>query len=54
MSEMRAEMEKVLQEQRLEKIKREFEKQKIDDERAVRHNLWLENQKKNILSGKIA
>ncbi len=51
---MRAEIEKVLQEQRLEKIKREFEKQKIDDERAVRHNLWLENQKKAILSGKIA
>ena len=34
---MRTEVEKVLQEQRLEKIKRDFEKQKLDEDRALRH-----------------
>lgn len=39
---MRAEVEKVLQEQRLEKIKRDFEKQKVDEDRGQRHAEWLE------------
>jgi hypothetical protein len=46
---MRAEVEKVLQEQRLEKIKRDFERQKIDEERSLKHQIWLEQQKMNIL-----
>lgn len=50
---MRSEMEKVLQEQRLEKIRREFEKQKIEEERRYKHEAWLEEQKKRILEAKI-
>ena len=42
MSAMRAEMEKILQEQKFEKIKREFERQKIEDERKYGHEQWLE------------
>lgn len=34
---MRAEMEKILQEQKFEKIKREFERSKMDDERKYTH-----------------
>ena len=50
---MRAEVEKVLQEQRLEKIKREYEKQKKDDDKSLKQQLWLEDQKKAILMGKM-
>ena len=42
MSTMRAEMEKMLQEQRIEKIRREFEKQKLDEERRFKHEMWVE------------
>ena len=42
LSAMRAEVEKVLQEQRLEKIKRDFERQKVDEDRGQRHADWLE------------
>jgi len=34
---MRAEAEKVLQEQRLEKMKRDFERQKQEEDRTVQH-----------------
>ena len=53
LSAMRAEVEKVLQEQRLEKIKRDFERQKVDEERGQRHSEWLEQQKRMILEGRI-
>lgn len=43
LSTMRAEIEKVLQEQRLEKIRRDFEKQKYEDERRFKHEKWLED-----------
>jgi hypothetical protein len=39
---MRAEMEKMLQEQRLEKIRRDFEKQKVEEERKFKHEMWVE------------
>jgi hypothetical protein len=42
MSAMRSEMEKVLQEQKLEKLRRDFEKQKIEEERQFKHERWLE------------
>ena len=42
MSTMRAEMEKMLQEQRLEKIRRDFEKQKVEEERKFKHEMWVE------------
>ena len=45
LSTMRAEIEKVLQEQRLEKIRRDYEKQKYEDERRYNHERWLEEQK---------
>ena len=41
-STMRSEIEKVLQEQRLEKLRRDFEKQKYEDERRFNHERWLE------------
>lgn len=42
LSTMRSEVEKVLQEQRLEKIRRDFEKSKYEDERRYNHERWLE------------
>ncbi len=53
MSTMRAEMEKMLQEQRLEKIRRDFEKQKMEEERRFKHEYWVEEQKRRILEAKI-
>ena len=53
LSTMRAEIEKVLQEQRLEKIRRDFEKQKYEDERRFKHEKWLEEQKRQILEAKL-
>lgn len=50
---MRAEMEKILQEQKFEKIKREFERQKIEDERKYGHEQWLEEQQKLLLEAKL-
>lgn len=52
-STMRAEIEKVLQEQRLEKIRRDFEKQKYEDERRFKHEKWMEDQKRQILEAKL-
>lgn len=45
LSTMRSEVEKVLQEQRLERIRRDFEKQKYEDDRRYNHEKWLEEQK---------
>ena len=53
LSTMRAEIEKVLQEQKLEKIRRDFEKQKYEDERRYKHEKWLEDQKRQILEAKL-
>jgi hypothetical protein len=50
---MRAEMEKMLQEQRIEKIRRDFEKQKIEEERRYKHEMWIEEQKRRILEAKV-
>ena len=44
MSAMRSEMEKVLQEQKLEKLRRDFEKEKIEDMRKFEHERWVEEQ----------
>ena len=52
-STMRTEVEKVLQEQRLEKIRRDYEKQKYEDERRFNHERWLEEQKRQILEAKL-
>jgi hypothetical protein len=53
LSTMRTEIEKVLQEQRLEKIRRDFEKAKYEDERRYNHDRWLEEQKREILAAKL-
>ncbi|CAI2384337.1 unnamed protein product [Moneuplotes crassus] len=53
LSTMRAEVEKVLQEQRLEKIRRDYEKQKYEDERKYNHERWMEEQKREILAAKL-
>ena len=50
---MRAEMEKVLQEQKLEKIRREFERAKIEDRRKMEHDRWVEEQQKAIIEAKL-
>ena len=52
-STIRGEVEKVLQEQRVEKIRRDFEKQKYEDERRYNHDKWLEEQKREILAAKL-
>lgn len=49
----RAEIIKVLEEQRLEKIRRDFEKAKYEDERRFNHEKWLEDQKREILAAKL-
>lgn len=43
LSQQRNEIEKVLQEQRLEKIRRDFEREKFEDERRMKHEKWLED-----------
>ena len=53
LSTVRAEIEKVLQEQRLDKIRRDFEKQKYEDERRYNHEKWMEDQKREILAAKL-
>lgn len=53
LSTMRSEIEKVLQEQRLEKIRRDYEKQKYEDERRYNHERWVEEQKREILAAKL-
>ena len=53
LSTMRGEIEKVLHEQRLEKLRRDFEKQKYEDERHYNHERWLEEQKREILAAKL-
>jgi hypothetical protein len=53
LSTMRSEIEKVLQEQRLEKIRRDYEKQKYEDERRYNHERWLEEQKREILAARL-
>jgi len=53
LSTMRSEVEKVLQEQKLEKIRRDFEKQKYNDERAFKNDQWLEDQKRKIMEAKL-
>ena len=53
LSAMRSEVEKVLQEQRLEKIRRDYEKQKYEDERRYNHEKWMEEQKREILGAKL-
>lgn len=50
---MRAEMEKVLQEQKLEKIRREYEVSKMEDQRKYKHDRWLEEQQKALLEVKL-
>ncbi|CAI2387400.1 unnamed protein product [Moneuplotes crassus] len=52
-STIRGEIEKVLHEQRLEKIRRDFEKAKYEDERKYNHERWLEEQKREILAAKL-
>lgn len=38
-----AEIQKVLEEQRLEKIRWDFERDKFEDERKMKHDKWLED-----------
>ena len=42
LTKMRTEIEKVLQEQRLEKIRRDFEIQKYEEEKRNMHEKWLD------------
>lgn len=50
---MRAEMEKVLQEQKLEKLRREFELKKHDDLLTFEHDKWVDQQQKAIIEAKL-
>ena len=50
---MRAESEKMLQQQRLDKIQRDYMRQKRDEDRALEHQQWLEQQKRQVLEAKM-
>lgn len=49
MTAMRSEVEKVLQEQRLAKIRRDFEKQKLEEDRLLRQQEWIDQQKRQLV-----
>ena len=51
---MRAEAEKVMQEQRIEKLKRDFDREKADEDREAQQSLWLENQKRLVLEARVS
>ena len=53
LSAHRNEVEKVLQEMRLEKLRWDFERQKFEDEWRFKHEKWLEDQKREILAAKL-
>jgi hypothetical protein len=53
LSDFRAEAEKDLQMQRLEKLKGDFQRDKKDADRSLEQQTWLDNQKRAVLEGKI-
>jgi hypothetical protein len=53
LSNTRAEIEKIVQEQRLQRLRREFEKQRRDEDRKFENERWIDEQRKNIIAQRI-
>mmetsp|Transcript_29187 Transcript_29187/g.26582 ORF Transcript_29187/g.26582 Transcript_29187/m.26582 type:complete len:144 (+) Transcript_29187:748-1179(+) len=50
---MRSEINKIIQEQRLQKIRRDFEKQRREEDRKYENERWVDEQRKNIIAARI-
>ena len=53
LSTMRAEAEKILQEHRLLKLRREYEKVRREEDRKFENEKWVDEQRKNVIAGRI-
>lgn len=53
LSMTRAEAEKIVQEQRLLKLRRDFEKQRRDEDRKYENEKWVDEQRKNIIAARL-
>lgn len=53
LSTMRAEMEKIMQEQRLQKLRRNFEKKRRVQDREFENNKWVDDQRKFIIDNRL-
>lgn len=53
LSTARAEAEKILQEHRLLKIRREFERERREDDRRFENEKWIDEQRKGVITNKI-
>jgi len=53
LSTTRTEMEKIMQEQRLLKMRREFEKVRREEDRKFENEKWVDDQRKNIIANRL-
>lgn len=53
LSTMRAEAEKIVQEQRLLKLRREFEKQRREEDRKYENEKWVDDQRKGVIATRL-
>lgn len=53
LSTTRAEIEKIVQEQRLQKLRRAFEKKRREEDRKFENERWVDEQRKNILANRL-
>lgn len=53
LSQLRAETEKILQEQRLLEMRRNFEKVRRDEDRKYENEKWVDEQRKNIIGNRL-
>lgn len=53
LSTTRAEMEKIVQEQRLLKMRRDFEKLRREEDRKFENEKWVDEQRKNIIANRL-
>ena len=53
LSTTRAEMEKIVQEQRLLKMRRDFEKVRREEDRKFENEKWVDEQRKNIIANRL-
>ncbi len=53
LSTTRAEIEKIVQEQRLQRIRRDFEKKRREEDRKYENEIWVDQQRKNIIAARL-
>ncbi|CAD8150666.1 unnamed protein product [Paramecium octaurelia] len=53
LSTMRAEMEKIIQEQRLQRVRRNFEKKRREKDKEFENNKWVDDQRKCIIENRL-